>query len=387
MSAVTGSPVVSHMTRKSEPDTSRPHSPPEQRRATVAGTQLFRQRFETTFASDFFRLTTFGAVASSIGIGTYLGEPDDGDDAAYESAIALAVRSGINVIDTAINYRAQRSERAVGSAIQHALDDGTVARDALIVCTKGGYIPLEGAVPSNRDAYREYVRREFVEPRILHPDDIVAGGHSLAPRFLKYCIAKSRQNLGLRTIDVYYLHNPAQQLVAVSRQDLYKRLRAAMEAMEDAAERGDIGVYGVATWDELRSPPESDLHLDLADLVELAADVGGANHHLRAIQLPINIAMAEAVREPTQAVAGRLRPVVEVAPELNLSVFASASMLQGRLTTGLPPALRDVFLHATTDAQRALAFTRNAPGVTAALVGMRHREHVQENLAEGRPLS
>jgi len=43
---------------------------------------------------------------SSIGIGTYLGDTTDEDDASYTSAIQHAVGSGINVIDTALNMQA-----------------------------------------------------------------------------------------------------------------------------------------------------------------------------------------------------------------------------------------------------------------------------------------
>jgi predicted aldo/keto reductase-like oxidoreductase len=61
-------------------------------------------------------------------------------------------------------------------------------------------------------------------------------------------------------------------------------------------------------------------------------------------------------------------------------VFASASLLQGQLTQGLPPESRSWFPGMRTDAQRALQFVRSTPGITCALVGMSNLEHVQENL-------
>ncbi|MGA9152229.1 MAG: hypothetical protein WBZ36_16765, partial [Candidatus Nitrosopolaris sp.] len=55
---------------------------------------------------------------SSIGIGTYLGEITAKDDKAVENAVYQSVRSGaVNVIDTAINYRAMRSEKSVGRGL------------------------------------------------------------------------------------------------------------------------------------------------------------------------------------------------------------------------------------------------------------------------------
>jgi len=61
---------------------------------------------------------------SSIGLGTYLGEPDDAADGEYVDAISSALRSGINVLDTAINYRHQRSERNMGTALARLIRDG-----------------------------------------------------------------------------------------------------------------------------------------------------------------------------------------------------------------------------------------------------------------------
>src|SRR4029078_7099913 len=106
-------------------------------------------------------------------------------------------------------------------SLQRVLATGTAARDELVVCSKGGYIPLAGTPPTTREEYQQYVRRAFIEARILHPDEISSGGHSFAPRFLRYCLAKSRQNLGLRTIDTYFLHNPEQHARALARATLY----------------------------------------------------------------------------------------------------------------------------------------------------------------------
>jgi len=349
-------------------------------RGTSGGTARFRERFEQQFADDFFRLTATGVTVSSIGLGTYLGDNTDTDDAAYEAAIVHAIKSGINLIDTAINYRSQRSERAIGAAIQQVLASGHATRDELVICSKGGYIPLDRTPPATREEYQAYVRREFIDQQIVHPDEIVGGGHSLAPRFLRYCLAKSRQNLGLRTIDIYYVHNPGQLLSSVSPDDLRGRLRAAFAMLEEAAARSEIGVYGCATWDELRVPPDAKGHLGLEEMVAIAREVAGESHRFRVIQAPINLALLEAVRVPSQPLGDRVVPMVEAAAELGITVIGSASLMQARLTAGLPPALQDHFPDAKTDAQRAIAFARSLPGVTASLVGMKQTRHVDENL-------
>ena len=352
--------------------------------ATAAGTARYRERFESVFRPDYFREVRFDLQLSSIGIGTYLGESTDEVDVAYRAAIRRAIESGINVIDTAINYRNQRSERTCGAAIHQAIGEQQVQRDELVVCSKGGYVPLDTYPPDSREEYQAYVKREFLDTEIIPPDELVAGGHCLAPRFLRYCLAKSRQNLGLRTIDIYYLHNPDQQAAVVSHGTFIKRIREAFAVLEEAASRGEIGVYGCATWASLATAPGTKGHIELEELVGVAREVGGEGHHFRAVQLPVNLAMTDAVRVPTQSIGGRTLTAVEAANALGLTVVASAALMQSRLASNLPPTLAEHFPSLSTDAQRALAFTRSLAGITTALVGMKRVEHVDENLAAAR---
>ena len=53
---------------------------------------------------------------------------------------------------------------------------------------------------------------------------------------------------------------------------------------------------------------------------------------------------------------------------------------EGQLARDLPPVIGEVFGDLQTDAQRSLQFVRSAPGVATALVGMKHLQHVEENL-------
>jgi aryl-alcohol dehydrogenase-like predicted oxidoreductase len=356
-------------------------TPGEADKAAISATESFAARFADRYAPEFYRPSVQARVVSSIGIGTYLGECSDADDAAYAGAIAAAIASGVNLIDTAINYRCQRSERAVGAAIRRALAEGT-PREALVVCTKGGFLPLADKPPESRDDYRAYLKREFFDPEILTPDDVVAGGHSIAPAFLRYSIERSKKNLGVHSIDVYYLHNPEQQLAAVSAASLRERLRAAFMVLEDAVSRGEIRAYGCATWQAFRLPPGAKAHLSLQDLETIAREVAGERHHFRAVQMPVNLAMPEAFREPTQEIGkkGTLVPALEAASALGLTVIASASLMQAQLTKDLPPSMHELFPAQRTDAQRALAFVRSVPGVTSALVGTRSLVHLAENL-------
>jgi len=81
--------------------------------ATPEGTLRYAARFKGRSAAGHFREIPGGLVLSSIGIGTYLGDPDSATDAAYTAAIVSAVENGSNVIDSAINYLStQRTFRA-----------------------------------------------------------------------------------------------------------------------------------------------------------------------------------------------------------------------------------------------------------------------------------
>src|SRR6267378_136128 len=82
--------------------------------ATKEGTTRYAQKFADRAAEGHFRETQ-RMVLSSVGIGTYLGQPDAKTDEGYTAAVVTAVESGINVIDAAINYRFQRSERSIGA--------------------------------------------------------------------------------------------------------------------------------------------------------------------------------------------------------------------------------------------------------------------------------
>jgi len=352
-------------------------------KATTSGTKRFADRFVDSFGSDFYRPTASHLVVSSIGMGTYLGECDDREDARYVNALATGITHGLNMLDTAINYRCQRSERAVGRALRKAIDGGLVKRSEIVVCTKAGYVPLEGQPPESRDEYDAYLEREYFRRSVMSRDDVVAGGHCIQPQFLANQIERSRDNIGVECIDVFYIHNPEQQLDSVNRQKFHSLMSDAFAELESQVARGRIGSYGCATWNGFRVFAAAKNHLSLSELVDIATKVGGKSHHFHFIQVPVNLAMTEVVRAPTQSTNGANSGLLDTAKELGVSVIASASLMQGQLTQGLPDGVRSLFPDLTTDAQRAIAFVRSLP-VATALVGMRSIQHLEENIAAGR---
>jgi len=88
--------------------------------------------------------------------------------------------------------------------------------------------------------------------------------------------------------------------------------------------------------------------------------------------------MTEALTLGNQSVRGRERTITEAASDLDITLIASASLLQGQVARNLPGFVAEA-LGLEDDAERALQFVRSSPGITTALVGMSRIEHVTAN--------
>jgi aryl-alcohol dehydrogenase-like predicted oxidoreductase len=342
-------------------------------RATLDGTRRFAEKWRGHAADEHFREVN-ELVVSSIGIGTYLGQPDPHTDTAYTAAVVTAVENGINFIDSSINYRFQRSERSIGAAVQQLAANGT-QRDELVICTKGGYLTPDGAMPPDPN---QYFFREYIQPGVFSAKDIAAGSHCMTPRFLENQLGRSLKNLGVRCIDVYYLHNPETQLGEVSKPEFAKRIREAFTYLESAARDGKIQYYGTATWNGFRQDARARDAIQLSEMEAIAKEIAGEKHRFRFVQLPFNLGMTEALTLGNQTVAGKQMTIMEAASELGITLIASGSLLQGQLVRNLPHFVAHA-LGLESDAERALQFVRSAPGITTALVGMSRAEHAKAN--------
>ncbi len=349
--------------------------------ASAAGTARYRDRFPKLRDAGHFRKRENVPCAgnlwiSSLGLGTYLGDTDEAADRRYTEAIELALRSGVNLLDTAINYRHQHSERNIGKALGDLIAAGELARDEVVVCTKAGYLSFNGAMPADP---RSYFLKEYVERGILNPDDIAGGMHCMAPRYLEDQLERCRKNLGLETIDVFYVHNPESQLGEVSPDIFRRRLTDAFAMLEKAVAAGKIRYYGCATWSAFRAAPGQHDAVSLVETLEAARAAGGENHHFRFVQLPFNLGMPEAYAFRNQKWEGEAVSTFTFAEQAGVAVVGSATLHQGQLTEGLPPFIAEK-LGMAGDAESAIQFARSAPGLATALIGMGRKEHVATNL-------
>jgi aryl-alcohol dehydrogenase-like predicted oxidoreductase len=339
-------------------------------RATGTGTTRYEHRLRDA-ADDHFA-SCVDLRLSSVALGTHLGSCDDSTDWSYEAAIRTALTLGCNVVDTAPNYRCGRSERTIGRTLMAMLAEGTIARDEVCISTKAGFIPID-------ETPARLARRYQLE--VLRDADIVSDhqiykGHVLSPKYVKFQLGRSLEALQLETIDVFLLHNPDTQLERLGERAFHAVLQQCFAELELAVADGLITTYGISTWEGFRERPAAGGSLDLMRLLRSAEEVAGPDHHLRAIQLPINLGMTGAIARRS---GSDNRSVMQVAIDCGIAVFASGPLRQGRLSH-LPEECAQLIPGGRTDAQRALQFARSIAGVTSAIAGMRDVAHVRENL-------
>ena len=298
---------------------------------------------------------------SKIAIGTFKGEQGQEVSDEYKQAIKKSVLNGINVIDTAINYRYTESEIAVGEAIKELIDAKSIERNEVFVATKGGFLGAPYAWQLNNDDERK-------------------NKHSIRPGYIKHCLNQSYNNLKLKTIDLYFLHNPEIALNYLNQEEFYETLLQDFVMLEGEVKSGRIRGYGLATWTGLRLEPQHKNYIDLNRVLEIAKIAAGYNQHsFLGIELPINVLMNEAVIYPNQILNGKLVPVIEFASNNNLKVFTSNSVIYGDDNDKINAHYN--FDYGFKSPQKSLLFLKSIPEITSAIVGMKKSANVDSAIA------
>lgn len=314
---------------------------------------------------------------SSIGMGTYLGQLSEEDDQAVENAVYHSIKSGaVNVIDTAINYRAMRSEKSIGRALLRLVNDRIISRDQVFVSTKNGYITNDGDYPTVD--VMEYIHRMYIQTEVITADDISSGYNVINPNYLAKCIDKSLMNMHVSSIDLVYIHNAFESWYQdVNREQFMERLVKAFEVYEKYRAKNKIRYYGMATWTCFRVPAASPEYLSLEQAVKSAESVGGKDHGFRFIQLPYNLAYSEALLLKNQSVGSEVNlTILQAAAKLNIGIFTSIPLFQGRLLGSQIPDYANI----SDPVAKLVQIIRSSPSVIAPLIGQKKAEHVEENL-------
>lgn len=303
-----------------------------------------------------------GLMVSSIGLGTRLGSPDVGTDERYQESIFEAVARGCNFFDTANHYREGRSETVLGRALEALRREGRLGEEP-VVSTKGGTV----------------LREDEIEG--ASADALVDGRYGLWPALIEEQILRSRENLRVERIDIYYLEGLEAHVRARGADFLRGSLARAFAALEKARERGWIRYYGVASPSGLLGQNEDDDYLSLSEIGRVARHAGGAAHGLRFVQAPYSITFPSAMTARNQVTQEGSESLIDGAGREGMSFIAAEPLAAGRALDEEHPWLSGVLSTSGTLVQRSLQFVRSTPGVTAAVVGMSRTEHVAENLA------
>jgi len=311
---------------------------------------------------------------SNVGVGTYLGEPDSETDELVKNAVKKSINSGINIIDTAINYRSQKAERSVGKAISELVEENKINRDEIFISTKNGYVTNDADIKQD---FWQYVNEEYVKKGVIKAGDISSGYHCMTISYLEDQLNRSLNNLDLECVDLIYLHNAVEgQIKDLSKEQFVQKLKDVFEFYEKKRNDGKIKFYGMATWECFRVDSDNQQFLSLSEVLDLAKQVGGENHGFRFIQLPFNMHLDQAFMKKNQNIDGKNISILEAAQKYNIGVFTSVPLMQGRL---LAPGVMPEF-NGLKPSLLALQFIRSTPGVLAPLVGHKLEAHVNENL-------
>ena len=340
--------------------------------ATPEGTKNFTAKHVTIPEKNFNVFQDLNLA--NVGIGTYLGNPDSDTDNIVKNAVKKSVLAGMNVIDTAINYRAQKAERSVGQAISELVNENKISRDEIFISTKNGYVTNDGDI---QEDLMQYIMRELGKPGIVKEGDISSGYHCMTVPYLEDQLNRSLKNLQLECIDLIYLHNAVEGNLEMSKETFLQKLKDVFEFYEQKRKDGKIRFYGMATWHCFRVAEDHKMFLSLEKVIEIAKSVGGDDHGFRFIQLPYNLHFDQAFMQKNQLVDGKSASILDSAKQLNVGVFTSVPLMQGKL---LDWAKDKPAFSAVSPSVGLLQFIRSTPGVLAPLVGQKSDEHVTENL-------
>ncbi len=344
--------------------------------ATIEGTASYQ---DLKNIEDFHfkkSIYTTQLTLTSIGIGTYLGNIDNNTDELVENAVKTSLLSGgVNIIDTAINYRYQKAERSIGRALSDLFSQRLLKREQIFISTKNGYIPGDADQKLDPKAYYQ----KYLKELSLDTSAIVDGSHSMDPKFLEHQLHWSLTNLQLNTVDLLYLHNSAELQLHLGLKEYLNRLQKSFSFLEQMRSENKIRYYGLATWNCFRVPPSNkNEYLNLQDVYKVAEEVGGQNNGFKFIQLPINLLMNESFTKKWQILDGENVSLLDASDELKIGVFGSVPLLQTKLFSKKVPN----FTGLSSKSQKLLQFVRSIPhkSIIAPLVGQKNPTHVEDNL-------
>jgi aryl-alcohol dehydrogenase-like predicted oxidoreductase len=290
--------------------------------ATPEGSARHASRFaDLTDRSAWSTLGTTALLVSRLGFGGY--RVDD-ETPEHRAALEAALGRGVNLVDTSTNYTDGGSERLVGAVLVELIARGRLAREEIVVVSKIGYVQGQNLALAGE---REAAGRPFPE-MVKYTDGC---WHCVHPEFLADQLGRSLARLRLATLDVCLLHNPeyffsdakkqGSGALPALRDEFYRRLREAFAFFERRVAAGEIRWYGVSS-NTCAAPAADPEATSLTRMLAAARQAGGADHHFRVLQLPLNLFESGAVLERNNG-PGESDTVLELAQREGIGVLVN----------------------------------------------------------------
>lgn len=303
-------------------------------------------------------------------MGTFIGDFSDNDSRKYEESLIYGINNGVNFIDTAICYRGMRSEKDVGRVLRQLINEKSdIKRNEIIISTKAGIIFGDISVPIRPIDYLENI---LIKEGIVRVEDINVTEqfrHTLNPRFYEHAIKKSKENLGIETIDIHYIHEPEASKSVMESETFYNELEDLFEFYENQVEKGNIVNYGMATWSAFITMENSKEYISLEKVIEIAKKVAGEKHHFKFIQLNYNKINRAANTLKNQRVKGKYYTVIEAANELGIITNINGPLNQMQKLNEEGYSVEEM-----------IRFVIESKGVYAAMVGNKELQHLKDNM-------
>ncbi|MFJ4189105.1 aldo/keto reductase [Kitasatospora sp. NPDC089509] len=272
-------------------------------------------------------------MTAVLGLGTYRVR-------AVAQAARTALAAGAAWVDTAPNYADGFAQQQLAQVLGDFPDVRISTKTGFFTAAQGRAAVAAGVLPA----------------------DAAAGSHSLAPIFVRWQAERALNVLGYA--DLVFVHNP--ERVDHDRVQVLFELREAFAVLEELAQSGQIGGYGVATWSGLTSGA-----FTVLELLGLAGEAAGSDaHHFTGLQLPVSLVMAD----PIDQALGGGGPLVQ-AQDAGVITFASAPLHGGELPGLMTPELVEFIRPGLSAPAAALLTVASCPGLDVVLVSASTPEH------------
>ncbi|MAI85875.1 MAG: hypothetical protein CMF99_01620 [Candidatus Marinimicrobia bacterium] len=252
---------------------------------------------------------------SSIGFGLYKGDHSDLGDEKWVESLNFGLQSGINVIDTAQNYRNGRSDIIIGNVIKTLESQGSFNRKDVFISSKAGLLS-ENIIKSD-----SFIKLGLNQNQIDYKQKFC-----MEPKFIDWSVERALKVMKLNYLDAFLLHNPE---LAYLRNNGNEKILSCLEILEKKSQEGKINYYGFASWNGFRRRPESALYLDIVSILDELKDRIGLNNKFKIIEAPLSIGMPNIIYYHSK---DKKKDTLQVIlKKYGLKFFSSASLYEGFL--------------------------------------------------------